>query len=181
MSAKTLMTLEEFSQMTTSETEDYELVEGELVPLASGNPMHADIRGVLEQLLRNYFDRSRIGRVLAEVDCRINDELVRRPDLSVFLANRLKEIDRKKTPLPFAPDIAVEVLSPSENAIEVHRKALEYLAGGTLEVWQLDHENGEIFVQTDSGITLLRGATAVLETPLLPGFSASVATLLAGF
>ena len=181
MSTKTLMTVEDFAQMNTPETEDYELVEGELVPLASGNPIHAFIRGRFEHRLWNYFEHSPIGVVLAEVDCRINDELVRRPDLSIFLVDRLNGLDRRKIPLPFPPDIAVAVLSPSENVIEVHRKALEYLKGGSQEVWQLDHENGEVFVQTDSGIRLLRGAEAVLETPLLPGFSVSVTTLLAGF
>jgi Uma2 family endonuclease len=143
--------------------------------------MHAQIRGRLEQLLRNYFDRDPIGRVLAEVDCRITHETVRRPDLAIFLTSRSKDIDWNKVPLPFSPDIAVEVLSPSETVIGVHRKALQYLAGGTREVWQLDNENGEVFVQTDSGIRLLRGAEAVLDSPLLPGFSAPVATLLAGF
>ncbi len=88
---------------------------------------------------------------------------------------------RKKIPLPFAPDIAVEVLSPSEIAFDVSRKVLQYLVGGSQEVWVLDHENGESFIQTDDGIRLLRGGKAVLETPLLPGFSAPIAKLLAGF
>jgi Uma2 family endonuclease len=103
------------------------------------------IRGGLAQLLRNYLDRNPVAIVLSAVDCRISDETVRRPDLSIFLAHRLKHIDRKKVPIPF-------VLSPSETVVEVHRKALEYLAGGSQEVWQLDHENGEVFVQTDAGI-----------------------------
>jgi Uma2 family endonuclease len=175
------MTVEEFARMSTSENEDYELVEGELVPLPSANPMHADIRGRLEQVLRNYFDQDPAGVVLSEVDCRINQETVRRPDLAIFAAGRLNGVDRNKIPLPFAPDIAVEVLSPSEIACDVNRKVLQYLAAGSREVWVLDHENQEIFIQTDDGIRLLRGTEAVLETPLLPGFSAPISKLLAGF
>jgi Uma2 family endonuclease len=38
MSTKTLMTVEEFAQMHTAETEDYELVDGELIPLPTGTP-----------------------------------------------------------------------------------------------------------------------------------------------
>jgi Uma2 family endonuclease len=181
MGTKTLMTVEEFAQMTTSETEDYELVEGELIPLLSASPIHAKVRQNVERHVANYLDRSPVGAVLAEVDCRIKEGLVRRPDVSIFLVRRLGEIDPMSVPLPFAPDIAVEVLSPSEPGVEIHRKALEYLAGGSVEVWQLDHDNGELFVQTDSGIRLLRGADAVLESPLLPGFSVSLSTLLAGF
>ena len=180
MSIETLMTVEDFAELATSETEDFELVAGELIPLPGANPTQAKIRQNAERQVAGYLDRNPIGVILAEIDCRIGPETVRRPDLAVFLASRLKDLDRKKIPIPFAPDIAVEVLSPSESAVEVHRKALEYLAAGSREVWQFDHENGEIFVQTDTGVRLLRGE-AMLDTPLLPGFSAKVATLLTGF
>jgi Uma2 family endonuclease len=180
MAPATLMTVEEFARMSTSETEDYELVAGELVPLPSANPMQAYIRGRLEQVLWNYFDHNPTGVVLSEVDCRINENTVRRPDLAIFVAGRLDGVDRTKIPLPFAPDIAVEVLSPSEIASAVNRKVLQYLAGGSKEVWVLDRENHEIFIQTDESIRLLRG-DVVLETPLLPGFSAPMSKILAGF
>ncbi len=87
-------------------------------------------------------------------------------------------MDWKSSQLIFAPDIAVDVLLPDDLAVEVHRKALQYIAAGSEEVWQLDYENGEILVQTEAGIRLLRGEQ-LLESPLLPGFSVSVNTLLA--
>ena len=180
MATAALMTADEFAQMSTAEAEDYELVEGELIALPSGNPLHAEIRGRTERLIRNYFERNPIGRVLGEIDCRIADDTVRRPDVSVFLGDRLKQIDPNKVPVPFAPDIAVEVLSPSESAVDVHRKVLNYLAAGSQEVWLLDHANAELFIRTSSGIRLLSAGDA-LESPLLPGFSAAVADLLAGF
>lgn len=37
------MTVEDFAQMITADNEDYELVEGELVPLSSGTPRHAEL------------------------------------------------------------------------------------------------------------------------------------------
>jgi len=180
MGTKTLMTVEDFAAMDTAETEDYGLIEGELIPRSSGNPLHADIRGLLEQLLRNYFATHLTGRAFSELECRLSEGTVRRPDLSIFLAERLQSIDRRQIPIPFPPNIAVEVLSPSESAVDVHRKVLDYLAAGAQEVWLFDHDNAEIFVQTTTGIRLLRGEEA-LETPLLPGFSATVAQLLAGF
>jgi Uma2 family endonuclease len=63
MATAALMTVEEFARMSTSETEDYELVEGELVPLPSANPMHAYVRDCLLQVLRNYFDWNPAGIV----------------------------------------------------------------------------------------------------------------------
>ena len=173
------MTAEEFGQMITLETEDYELVDGELIALSSATPRHAMIRGTVEHEIYNYFKRNPVGETLSGVDCRIADCTVRRPDVSVFLGGRLRQIDLNKIPVPFAPDIAVEVLSPSESAIDVHRKVRDYLGAGTQEVWLLDHVNGELFVHTNTIIRLLLG-NDVLESPLLPGFAAAVRELLTG-
>jgi Uma2 family endonuclease len=177
MSTASLITVEQFARMRTSETEDYELVEGELIPLASGTPLHAAVRGRAEALIRAWFQRSPLGEIFAEVDCRLAGSTTRRPDLSIFLGAKAHAFDLNEIPVPFAPDIAVEVLSPSDGAIDVNRKALEYLAAGSQEVWLLDNANGEIFVQTPDGIRLLRG-NAALTSPLLPGFAAAVSDLL---
>ena len=201
------MTVEEFAAMITAETEDYELVEGELVPLSSGNPIHARVRDHVVHRLWSYFELNPGGVALGEIDCRLASHTVRRPDVAIFTGARMMRIEPLKIPIPFAPDIAVEILSPSERkgaasrttrdssntsrrtvlrgvtgeiAVKVRRKALEYLAAGSHEVWQLDYENGEVFVQTNTGMRLLRGQDA-LETPLLPGFSVIAAVLLAGF
>ena len=53
MSAKTLMTVEQFAHMNTAGADDFELVEG-------------------------YFRKSPIGKVLAEVDCRLSETTVPR-------------------------------------------------------------------------------------------------------
>ncbi|MDX2267012.1 MAG: Uma2 family endonuclease [Bryobacter sp.] len=179
MSSKTLMTVEDFAQLKLGETEDYELVEGELVPLSSGTPKHAEIRGFVEFLLRIYFQQHKSGRVLAEVDCQLDQSTVRRPDVSIFLAPRSRQFDARRIPIPFPPDIAIEVLSPNELAVDVNRKVRDYLSAGTAEVWQLDEANGEIFVHTADAIRLLRNEDA-LTSPLLPGFAATAKDLLAG-
>jgi hypothetical protein len=52
-----------------------------------------------------------------------------------FLADRLNQIDIDKSPTPLAPDIAVEILSPSHTAMDVRRKVRDYLRAGTKEIW----------------------------------------------
>ena len=177
MSTKTMMTVEQFAQMDTADTEDYELVEGELIPLSSGTPLHAIIRGRVERLVENYFERNPIGKAIGEIDCRLANDTVRRPDVSIFLGYSVKQIDLNKIPVSFAPEIAVEVLSPSEHAVDLRRKVRDYLRAGSKEVWLLDHENGEVLVHTATGIRMLQG-TDILESGLLPGFSVAVAALL---
>ena len=176
MSATALMTVEEFAEMETADTERYELVEGELIPLSSPTPRHNKIRARVERSLENYFERNPIGEVFGETDCRLLARTVRKPDAAVFIGEQLRLVDQYKAPAPFAPGIAVEVLSPSEKAGGLHRKIGEYLAGGSHEVWVLDDANGEIFVHTNHGIRLLKGADT-LESPLLPGFAVTVGKL----
>ena len=175
--ATNLLTAEQFAQLETAEDEHFELIEGELIPLSSPTPLHAEICYRMERRVRDYFEHQAGGIAFREIDCALSSNSVRRPDVAIFLAARAPLIDLKKIPVPFPPDIAVEVISPSELAIQVHRKALDYLRAGTQEVWLLDPENGEIFVQKDSGMRLLRG-NEVLNSPLLPGFTVSVAELL---
>jgi Uma2 family endonuclease len=177
MSTATLMTAEQFARMRTGEREDYELVDGELIPLPSGTPRHSKIRRRFERAIESYLEQNRQGEVLSETDCRLTDELVRRPDVSVFVGGRARQLDPDRVPIPFAPDIAIEVLSLSESAVDVTRKALTYLAAGCREVWVADHENGVVFVQTPMAVQRLRGDDR-LESPLLPGFSHPVADLL---
>ena len=178
MSTKAMMTVEQFARMDTADTEDYELVEGELIPLPSGPFIHSEIRDFVVVLLWNYFRGNPIGKAVGETDCRLADDTVRRPDVSIFLDKvRLQQIDRRKGPVPFAPDIAVEVLSPSERTMDTRRKVRDYLRAGSKEVWLLDHDNAEVHVHSATGIRVLQG-TDVLESALLPGFSASVAELV---
>ncbi len=178
MGTKALMTVEEFAQLSANETEDYELVEGELILLSSGTIRHNKLRDLLGHLLWAYFKARAIGEAIGEVDCQLSDDTVRRPDLAIFLGEHFRQLDQNRIPVPFAPDIAVEVLSPSEKAIDVNRKIREYLGAGCQEVWLVDDANGELFVHAKSGIRVLAGPEA-LETPLLPGFAVTVAELLA--
>lgn len=165
--------------MQTGETEDYELVEGELVPLPSGTLRLARIRGRLETRVGLYLERNPIGEVFAEVDCRLVEGEVRRPDLSIYIGENASGLDPDRIPAPYPPDIAVEILSPSEGAMGLRQKVREYLRAGSSEVWLLDKLNGEIQVCTRDGVRYLRDSQ-VIETPLMPGFQATVEELLRG-
>ena len=179
MATKALMTAEEFGQLNTADSEDYELVDGELSPLSSGTPLHNLTRDNFVFHFRIYFRQHPIGGATGETDFRMDRGNVRRPGLSIFLGEKWNQLDLNQTPVPFAPDIAVEVLSPSEHSLEVTRKVREYLSAGSQEVWLLDQANGELQVRGKSGIRLVE-AGDVLDSPLLPGFSVAVTELLAG-
>jgi Uma2 family endonuclease len=116
---------------------------------------------------------------VAEYDCQISPDEVRHPDVSVFFNEHLRQIDPDRIPAPLAPDIAIEVISPSESAVELRRKIRDYLGGGSKEVWVVDRSNGEVLVHTSVNIRVLQGAD-VLESPLLSGFRTRVTDLVEG-
>jgi Uma2 family endonuclease len=117
------------------------------------------------------------GRHPPKTNCQLSADTVRRPDIAIFLADRLPQIDMNKSPTPLAPDIAVEILSPSQSAIDVRRKVRDYLRAGTQEVGLLDDANAEVLLHTKTGIVVPQGTEAV-ESALLPGFSVPVNELL---
>jgi Uma2 family endonuclease len=172
------MSVEEFAAMPREDAVRYELVKGELVPLASATPLHAWLRDELVFQLKTYLRAQRIGIALSEVDCRTIDDTVRKPDVSYLSRERWLLVDPARIPLPFAPDIAVEVLSPSEKAVEVNRKVAEYLVAGSVEVWVIDPQNIEVLVRSAHGVRVM-GAGEGLESALLPGFSFAVSEALA--
>ncbi len=177
MSTKTLMTVEQFVQLDRAENQDFELVDGELIPLSSPVILHAIIRERLARLIGNYLEKNPRGGLVCETDCRIKHDTVRRPDVSIFLGERWQNLDVYSIPVPFAPDIAVEVLSPSEHIMDVNRKVRDYQSAGSKEVWLLDHAICEVHVRTRAGMRILE-AGDLLESPLLPGLSVRVADLL---
>lgn len=160
MSAKTLMTVEQFAQMQAADTENYELVDGGLIPLSSGTPLHAKIRDLIGHLLWIYFKSNPIGESFGEIDCRISQNTVRCPDL-IFVGERLRQIDPDRIPVSFAPDIAVEILSPSESAVSLRRKVRDYLSAGSAEVWLVDNSNAEVQIHTTFSV-----GVATLISPL---------------
>ncbi len=79
--------------MHFSEGEDYELLDGELIPLPSASPQHNKIRYRLERLVEDYFVRSPIGETYDGIACCLALEIIRRPDLSIFLNGGVGRVD----------------------------------------------------------------------------------------
>jgi Uma2 family endonuclease len=103
----------------------------------------------------------------------------RAPDAAVILGDRREELRGTKV-IPIIPEIVAEVLSPSETPRMIHRKLKQYFEAGVREVWLIDLADREIEVWT--GPTFPAHAltgNAVLESPLLPGFTLPLGELFA--
>lgn len=95
--------------------------------------------GVLQAFVVHEAYRSRPdGTVITE--CAIETEIgVRVPDV-VWASAAFMRRHGEKSPLPKAPELCVEVLSPSNTRPEIQEKRTAYLAAGALEVWLVDED-----------------------------------------
>jgi len=175
MSTKTLMTAAELERMPDDDSVRTELDEGELItmPPAAGDHGYYEIE--IAVLLRNFVRKHRLGRVyVGETGFRLNATTVRAPDVAFVRAERVAKM-RQQGFLEGAPDLAVEIFSPSDSVRQLMRKVKQYFAAGTHTVWIAYPEDRAINVLEASGADRLLKGDEVVEAPeLLPGFSARV-------
>jgi len=116
-----------------------ELVDGTLVEKAMGH--EANIFGAwLLAILNTYARSKRLGYCIGEQGfIELPDGPIRGPDISFIAWSSLKNRVRPKGVLPrLAPDLVVEVLSPSNTKAEMERKRAEYFDAGVRLYWEFD-------------------------------------------
>jgi Uma2 family endonuclease len=109
---------------------------------------------------------------------RRNPDTVRAPDCAFIRKERIPANGIPKKFWPFAPDLAVEVLSPSDSASDVFEKIDEWLDAGTRLVWLVDPDKKTVTVHAAKrpAIKLRLGDTLEGED-VLPGFKLPVADI----
>ena len=113
------MTADEF--LAIGETQErYELIDGVVVLSPSPFPSHNEITARITGQLFVFAERHGTIRFFPETDIRLNTGKVYRPDIAVYIANRIpKRVPRLDTP----PDLVVEVLSQCAEGVGSHHQA----------------------------------------------------------
>jgi len=169
----------------------YEVVEGVLVRVAGSGKQATTIGGNIYFALRSFVQPRRLG-VPTPADGVYKfagAETGLLPDAGFYAAARDALITDPTKPIPFAPDLAAEVASPDQTALDMAAKAQRYLRGGTRLVWVLwpDHQEVDVWHPSDlrpryqdmrPSATLGLGA-ALDGEDVVPGFSLSVADAFA--
>jgi Uma2 family endonuclease len=99
---------------------------------------------------------------------------VRVPDVAFIRSGRDIATDR---PFEGAPDLAVEVVSPTNTPREIDHRISDYFAAGCKRVWVLYPEHREVYIHGLAGVKGLRAEDSLEDTELLPGFSVKVSML----
>lgn len=140
------------------------------------SPVHANHGMIcmrLSALLFNFVQRHKLGEVYdSSTGFRLSETVLLSPDISFVSKARLKKILIAPDKFLYgAPDLAVEVLSPSDRLREVHRKLDRYFEHGTRVVWWVDWKKEQVHIYTPDSIEALTGLQEVLSGgDVLPGF-----------
>ena len=173
-----LLTWKEFEQLPD---EHLEILEGELITVPPPKSGHSLISENAADLLRP-LKANGAGRVLCEAGYKLSEDPASwiQPDVSFLKMERIRATKPNDHFLG-APELAVEVVSPSETADTLNRKIDLLLAGGSLAVWVLYPTHRDVRVYLPDGTSFRRGLNDVLTVPeLLPGWELPVSSLFEG-
>ncbi|BCW96002.1 MAG: Uma2 family endonuclease [Fimbriimonadales bacterium] len=175
------LTAEEFWEQYAGKP--YELVRGEVKPRMPAGLVHGIVAMRLGRRLDTAAAQGGHGiTVAAETGFRLRTsggESVRAPDVAFIRAERLPR-PLPKTFADLAPDLVVEISSPSDSYSELRDKVDEWLQAGVQVVWVVDPQRRVVEVfQPDQPLRVLREGDTLTAEPLLPGFTINISELFA--
>ena len=160
-----------------------ELVRGDLVVMAPAGGRHGHIAHRLSLFIGNHVLEQNLGQVFAAETgflLRRNPDTVRAPDIAFVAAGRLSDGELPPGFLELAPDLAVEVVSPSDSSAAVRDKVRDWLGAGTPLVWVVYPDSRSVTVHRQGGQPQQLSETDSLSgAPALPDFAVPVRDLFA--
>ena len=163
------LTYEDYANMPDDER--YELINGELIMAATPNIIHQAIGVGLFRYFLIAMDRGLGWAYFAPVDVVLSDHDVVQPDLLFVLKENAHIIT--KANMQGAPDLVVEILSPSTSRRDWNEKRDLYAKYGVRELWIADPDERVVWVMTlrDGvyGEPVMYGDTQTFSSPTLAG------------
>ena len=177
------MTVEEYARF--DEPDDgysSELFRGIVIREPLPGWSHGRSQSILARRLGNWMEAFGQGEVFAETGFIISDRpaTVRGPDVAVLLDRRFREGEPGNW-IRGAPDVAIEVLSPSNRPGAMREKMRDYFEAGALRVWMVDPKTRTVIIhQADGSKTTFRDGDRLEDPEVLPGFVLEVRELFEG-
>jgi len=173
-----LMTIEEFRKLPKDDGPVYhELRHGELVTVTRPKLKHFRLQLHLRDLLKPLAPKGSLVeyevafRALPEDDLRV-------ADVAYLCRERWEQADSENY-IQGAPDLVVEILSPSNTAAEIYDKEKLCLENGGQEFWVLDVDRCQVKISTPDGHTITYQTGQEIPLPLFGGAKIAVAAIFA--
>ncbi|MBX6332788.1 MAG: Uma2 family endonuclease [Gemmatimonadaceae bacterium] len=175
------MTAEEL--LVYSGAEYCELVRGELVIYEPPSFRHGAAVMAIAAPLAAYVKQRALGTVVVESGCVLQraPDTVRGPDISFVSRARLSPDQIDETYLEGAPDLVIEVLSPSNTRRQIREKVADYLAAGARLIWVVDPRAKHVVVyRADVPAEVVPWNEPLDGGEVIPGFTITIADLISG-
>ena len=155
-----------------------ELIRGVLSETTPTGHEHGQIAARLVVRLGNFVQPRKLGILTVSdsgVQLEHNPDTVREPDVAFFSAEKSPPDERVTGYAQVAPDLAVEIVSPSDRLPAVNDKALMWLRYGVRLVWVVRPDERRVDVHRDGHpVVALTESDALDGLDVLPGFSCPV-------
>ncbi|WP_377480313.1 MAG: Uma2 family endonuclease [Microcoleus anatoxicus] len=159
----------------------YEIVNGELIDMGNSGAKHGYVCSILMILLGGYVHIQKLGAMFdSSTAFKMKSGNKRSPDVSFMAKERLQGLEELPDGfLEGAPDLAVEILSPSNTVAEIHDKLVEYFENGSRLVWVINPKEKYVLVYRSSQEPdrLLKSADSLDGEEIVSGFTLPVAEL----
>lgn len=170
------LTIDAFEQLP-DDGYRYELVDGDLERMPPTGEVHGDVDRQFIWLLESYIRPRGIEKLFVETAFVLSPDrqTVRQPDIAFVHAERLMQDRDRERSVRLAPDLVIEIVSPSDRRPAVVAKAHEYLGFGVRLGWVVDPSSRTITIfRADGTVEVLGQDETIGGEDVLPGFRAAL-------
>lgn len=160
---------------------EWELIDGELVPVTPSGLESSSLGHRIGRIVGNFVDVHGLGMMTGADGGYVlfpDRATIRVPDVAFIRQDRLPPKGERSRFPRLAPDLAIEVLSPSDSTSEVIAKLEMYQESGIPLIWIVDPQKTTItIIATGKPTVVLRPGDTLDGGDVLPGFSVPVAEI----
>jgi Uma2 family endonuclease len=157
-----------------------ELIEGEIIEQMLSGHLHGFIEFLIANLLFNFVREHKLGRVVGGetgIYTSRNPDTVRGMDIAYISNERFAQASQSGF-LDVAPELIVEVMSPSDRWLDIQEKLAEYFTIGVRLVWLVDPQLEQIHVYHSlDDVSRLTAESDLTAPKVLPGFSLPISEI----
>ncbi|MCC6314687.1 MAG: Uma2 family endonuclease [Thermomicrobiales bacterium] len=150
-----------------------EIIRGELIVSPGPSVWHQEVVLAIYRRLYAFAHARQAGKVMTSpIDVRFSSYDVTQPDVLFIRADRFRSLLTSDARIAGAPDLVVEVISPTSRSIDCVRKFALYADAGVPEYWLVDPEMRSLQIFTLEGdryTQLPAGAAGRVASRVLPG------------
>lgn len=170
------MTADEYLALPEDLLFRYELVDGVVFMSPSPTFDHQRIGAEVVAQIVQFLRKNPIGEVAYEVDVRLGDHLVYRPDVVFLRSDKAAKCGRAITEVP---DLVVEIVSPDSRSYDSRTKRADYEEAGVGEYWLIDpdRETFQFFVLEQGTFRESPASGDIYRSSVLPGFALDLASI----